>query len=625
MTQQPPASLLPALDLLRRGDRAGARRAIDAALLREPEEPALLGFGGLLAAQAGDEAGAIPYFRRALQATPQDLTMRINLATALVSTGALDEAAAVAAGHAEPKLLRIAAWVHQQQGRAGEAAAAYRNLLAAAPEDFESWNNLGNVLAEAGDLDGAITAFQRAITLRPDIVEMVINLSDVLARAERSGSRQAVMREAARVSPDDPRIQTELGLAEAGARDNEAAERAFRAAIRLDRHATAAWLELGLLLENLNRVDELAALVAEADAAGERGPEIGFLKAWALRRQNLFAEALPLAEAVPETISPIRRAQLLAELYERLGRPAEAFAAFAEMNRAALAAAPAPQGPSFREIVQANAALMTPALVASWTEVEIVPEPPSPVFIVGFPRSGTTLLDTLLMNLPNLHVLEELPVMADVEASVTGGLNLGTMTSGQARTLRRLYFNILAGLSPPPAGATVVDKHPLHMARMPMVHRLFPDAKVVLVERHPCDAVLSCFMANFQLNAAMRSFTDLEEAARTYDAVFTAWERAETLLPIRVHRVRYERMIEDLPGEMRPLLAFLGLPWDEKVLDNQGAAAERGQVRTASYAQVGEPIYQTAAGRWERYREQLAPILPILAPWAEKLGYGPLL
>jgi tetratricopeptide (TPR) repeat protein len=625
MTQQPPASLLPALDLLRRGDRAGARRAIDTALLREPGEPALLGFGGLLAAQAGDEAGAIPYFRRALAATPQDLAMRINLATALVSTGALDEAAAVAAGHEEPRLLRIAAWVHQQQGRADEAAAAYRSLLAAAPEDFESWNNLGNVLAEAGDLDGAITAFQRAITLRPDIVEMVINLSDVLARAERSRSRQAVVREAARVSPDDPRIQTELGLAEAGARDTEAAERAFRAAIRLDRHATAAWLELGLLFENLNRVDELAALVAEADAAGERGPEIGFLKAWALRRQNRFAEALPLAEAVPETISPIRRAQLLAELYERVGRPAEAFAAFGEMNRAALAAAPAPQGPSFREIVQANAALMTPALVASWTGIEVAPEPPSPIFIVGFPRSGTTLLDTLLMNLPNLHVLEELPIMADVEASVTGGLNLGTMTSGQARTLRRLYFNILAGLSPPPAGATVVDKHPLHMARMPMVHRLFPDAKVVLVERHPCDAVLSCFMANFQLNAAMRSFTDLEEAARTYDAVFTAWERAETLLPIRVHRVRYERMIEDLAGEMRPLLDFLGLDWDEKVLDNQGAAAGRGQVRTASYAQVGEPIYQRAAGRWERYREQLAPVLPILAPWAEKLGYGPLL
>ncbi len=621
MTQQPPASLLPALDLLRRGDRVGARRAIDSALLSEPDEPALLGFGGLLAAQAGDEAGAIPYFRRALAAAPQDLAMRINLATALVSTGALDEAGTVSAGFAEPKLLRIAAWVHQQQGRVAEAADAYRALLAAGPEDFEGWNNLGNVLAEAGELDAAIEAFRTAIRLRPDIVEMVINLSDVFARADRSWDRQAMMREAARVSPDDARIQTELGLAEAGVREFEAAEAAFRAAIRLDPRATAAWLELGLLLENLNRIDALAALVAEAEAAGERGPEIGFLKAWALRRQNRFEEALPLAEATPETINPVRRAQLLAELYDRLGRPAEAFAAFQAMNRAALAATPAAPGPSYCEIVAANAALMTPALVASWTEVEVPAEPASPIFIVGFPRSGTTLVDTLLMNLPDLHVLEELPVMADVEGSITGGVNLGMMTSKEARALRSFYFSFLDRLSPPPPGATVVDKHPLHMARMPMIHRLFPDAKIVLVERHPCDAVLSCFMANFQLNPAMRSFTELEEAARTYDAVFDAWTRAETLLPLRVHRIRYERMVEDLAGEMRPLLDFLGLDWDEKVLDNQAAAAERGHVRTASYAQVTEPIYRRAAGRWERYRAQLAPVLPILAPWAERMGY----
>ena len=102
----------------------------------------------------------------------------------------------------------------------------------------------------------------------------------------------------------------------------------------------------------------------------------------------------------------------------------------------------------------------------------------------------------------------------------------------------------------------MVDKYPLHMARMPLIHRLFPDAKIIFVERHPCDAVLSCFMANFQLNQAMRSFTDLEEAARLYDAVFDAWTRAETLLPLDVHRVRYERMVADLEGEMRAAARF---------------------------------------------------------------------
>jgi hypothetical protein len=128
-------------------------------------------------------------------------------------------------------------------------------------------------------------------------------------------------------------------------------------------------------------------------------------------------------------------------------------------------------------------------------------------------------------------------------------------------------------------------------------------------------------MANFQLNQAMREFTTLEGAARTYGAVFDHWTRAESLLPLQVHRIRYERMVNDLEGEMRPLLGFLGLDWDPKVLDNRAAAAKRDHIRTASYSQVTEPIYRRSAGRWERYRRQMEPVLPILAPWAERMGY----
>ena len=112
-----------------------------------------------------------------------------------------------------------------------------------------------------------------------------------------------------------------------------------------------------------------------------------------------------------------------------------------------------------------------------------------------------------------------------------------------------------------------------------------------------------------------------EEAARTYDAVFTNWSRARTLLPTASHTVRYERMVENLEGELRPLLAFLGLEWRDEVLDNQASAARRGTVRTASYAQIGQPLYQRASGRWQRYRTQMEPVLPILEPWIRKLGY----
>jgi len=619
---QPPASLAPALDLLRRGDRAGARAAVDAALGAEPDAPALIAFAGLLAAQAGDPRAAIPYFRRALAAAPGDVATRVNLATALVATGALDEAGAVCAeGGDDARLFRLAAYADQQGGRLAEAAAGYEKAVAAFPADFESWNNLGNLRAALGDFDGAIDALRQAIVLRPDRVEMVINLSNVLGDADRVETRQAVMREAAGIGPDNADVLVELGLAEAAARDFEAAERAYRAAIRLRPDSIAAYVELGLMLETQNRIEDLDALIDETDAKGLIGAEIGFLRGWSLRRQGRFAEALPLAEATPASINPVRRAQLLAEVHDRLGDPARAFAAFTEMNRAALAAQPRAAGPGYRSEVAAHAALLTPEHIAAWTRIEVDPRPPAPVFIVGFPRSGTTLLDTLLMNLSHLHVLEEMPVLDEVEAALGGAERLAALTSAEANALRSLYFEALDRVSPPGRDRMIVDKFPLHMARMPLISRIFPGAKIVFVERHPCDTVLSCFMSNFQLNRAMLSFTDLDEAARLYDAVLDSWTRATGLLPIDVHTIRYERMVDGLEGEMRPLLDYLGLPWDPRVLDNRGSADKRDYIRTASYAQVAEPIYARAAGRWERYREQMAPVLPILAPWAGRLGY----
>lgn len=618
----PPANLLPALAAFRRGDRAGARGEIDAALAREPRDFELLSFGGLLAAESGDPAGAAGYFRRALAAAPADLGTRINLATALVATGALDEAGEVSgAGGGDPKLLRIAAYVHQEKGRLDQAAAAYEAVTAVFPEDFESWNNLGNVRAARGEGEAALEAFERAIQLRPDIVEIYLNASEALASVERHEARQRLLRAAVEIAPNDAKVLTELGLAESSVRAYAESEAAYREALRIDPRFLSAYLELGLLYENLNRVDDLAALVAQAEANGMADAELGFLRAWTLRRQGRFAEAQPLAEAIPATIHPVRRARLIAEIADRLGQTDRAFDAFTEMNQATLALRQPHYATSYREDVEKSAALLTPEWAGSWTGIEVESEPASPIFLVGFPRSGTTLLDTLLMNIPSLHVLEESPIFTEVDLALGDEARLAGLGAEDANRLRRFYFELLQEMAPPAPGQTILDKHPLRMARMPILHRLFPGAKVIFLERHPCDVVLSCFMANFQLNHAMRSFTDLEEAARTYDAVFETWTRATSLLPIDVHRIRYERMVEDLEGEMRPLLDFLGLPWDPKVLDNQAAAAERGHVKTASYSQVTEPIYKRAAGRWQRYRKQLEPVLPILAPWAERMGY----
>jgi tetratricopeptide (TPR) repeat protein len=513
------------------------------------------------------------------------------------------------------------AYQELEQGNFQAAAESYADIVNHHPDDFEAWNNLGNAYSKLDNIEGAIAAFEQAIALRPDVSVLYINLSKTLVLVDRLEDRQKVMRQAADYAPHNVEVLTELGLAESAMQNYATAERAYRMAIDLAPEYMPAYLELGLLLENLNRLDALEEMLDYANSCGAHGSVLDFLKAWLFRRQGRFQEALPLTLATPETISPVRRAQLLAEIYDRLGETQRAFECFEMMNRIASDLSQVTKGRKYGDDVQEVTDLLTYEKVISWSQIQLELAPPSPIFILGFPRSGTTLLDTLLMNIPNFHILEELPIMRQVELALGDQNRISNIEPKEAAALRARYFESLQIISPAYHGQVIVDKAPLHMARVPIIHRIFPDAKFVFVERHPCDVVLSCFMANFQLNRAMRHFTTLEGAAELYDKVFESWSRARSLLPMKVHTVRYENMVANLEAEMRPLLQFLGVEWNASVLDNRAAASKREHIRTASYAQVAEPIYNHAAGRWQRYRTQMKPVLPRLVPWATKMKY----
>ncbi len=159
------------------------------------------------------------------------------------------------------------------------------------------------------------------------------------------------------------------------------------------------------------------------------------------------------------------------------------------------------------------------------------------------------------------------------------------------------------------------------MNAVPLIRRLFPDARIILALRHPCDVVLSCYVTNFRLNDGMSNFVKLDTAAELYDISFAYLERVQQLMPTPTHRVVYENVVADRDRELRALFDFLGLDWHDAVLDHETTARGRGRIKTASYAQVVEPIYNRSAGRWRNYRKHLDPILPILRPWAEKFGY----
>lgn len=645
-----------------RGDFATARTQGEAILRAQPANAAVLQFLGVVSAQAGDAARGADYFRKAMAHGGDTPDNRINLAKALLALGRADEAAALCDDPGVrdlPDIQRLRADILKAQGQAGDAVWIYEGLVAANPQDFDAWNNLGNARLAQGDLENALIALQQARLVRPRSALVHINMGRVLLALDRHQDACLVFEEAhkldpndpvpllelgrtltalghaqsalpalgtaARLDPRDPQIFLAIGIAFADVANLAQAEQAYRFAIKAEPTLGAPYLNLGILLERDNRVDALDRLIADADAAGAAGGEIDYLRALSLRRQGRLAEALAMARAIAsDALDRSMVEQFIGELADRLGRTDEAAAAFAEMNRAA---ALSPLGQSvdrgaYQRDIERIEAATTADWYAGWASVSPTADRPAPAFLVGFPRSGTTLLDTILMGHSKVHVLEELPIIEQIGQSLGDFTRIADLGAAEIAALRARYFDELDKLSPPPADALVIDKNPLSMLSMPLIHRLFPDARIILAMRHPADVVLSCYMQNFKPTEAMSSFLDLTNASRTYDRIFRYWEKCRDFLPLDVHMLRYEAMVADTEAAVRPLFDFLGLDWEEAALDHQRTALDRGHIRTPSYAQVTEPVYARASGRWTRYRETMRYALPVLAPWADRYGYS---
>jgi len=327
--------------------------------------------------------------------------------------------------------------------------------------------------------------------------------------------------------------------------------------------------------------------------------------------------------AVAGAFETARQAQLLGQLNDGAGNYAEAWAAFSQMNEIQRAdpSQPEQRALAYRQSIRNNLAATTPDWAEAWTDADVTDGRPSPAFLLGFPRSGTTLLDTILMGHPQVEVLEEEPTFHLAGEILADFPHLPQLSPDAIQAARNAYFDVVAKRTPMAPGKLIVDKNPLYTVALPLIRRIFPDAKIILAMRHPCDVVFSCFTTNFKLNDGMSNFLRLDTTADLYDLCFTSFDRMQSLLPMASHMVKYENVVADRERELRGLFDFLGLGWSDAVLDHQSTAIKRGRIKTASYSQVAEPIYTRSSGRWLNYREYLEPVIPVLRPFIEKFGY----
>lgn len=248
------------------------------------------------------------------------------------------------------------------------------------------------------------------------------------------------------------------------------------------------------------------------------------------------------------------------------------------------------------------------------------------MFVVGFPRSGTTMLETMLDAHPVLAGMDERAFVQDlIDAMARNGRaypdDLGILEEAECAELRALYFDLAATRARVPAGQRIVDKNPLNIMRLPLIARLFPEARIILALRHPCDVVLSNYMQTFRSPAYVALTATIESTARGYADTFAFWLDQVAVLAPNVLELRYEDVVDDIDAQSRRIADFVGVDWDARMVNFHERAKERGFIATPSYHQVVEPINRKGVARWERYRRHLAPAIPFLQPYIERWNY----
>jgi tetratricopeptide (TPR) repeat protein len=489
----------------------------------------------------------------------------------LYSTGQFNEAlnAANALLRAHPDegiLFTLAGLIHAAMLQYEPAIESLRRAIELKPDVPDSHHFLGNTLLQKGDTPEALGHFERAIELRPDYLEAHNKLCEGLERSNRLDELQQAL---TRARQHCPGAHPALALREA---------------------------------ELLKRKGEFEAARARLEGS-----------AWQAADDDTRETA----------------AYLLADLCDRLDAADEAFRYAEEANRITRAglAAQRLDPDAYFQLLDKLTRTFTDLDDSGWQAAEADGNRAEPVFLVGFPRSGTTLLNTILQTHSEVQVLEEVSTVYQLESEFLksfGGYSEGltALDAGGIERLRQTYFDAVdAHIPRAEQGSLLVDKLPLNLVHAGLIHRVFPRARFLFAQRHPCDAVLSCYMRNFRLNEAMISCTEMAAAAKLYDRVMTLWSLYRDTFPLAVHTVRYESLITDFEATVSDCLAFIGLEWEQGIRNYMHTEINRGRIGTPSYNQVTEDLYGAASGRWERYRAHLEPVLPVLMPWAQRLGY----
>lgn len=536
------------------------------------------------------------------------------------------------------------------------------------PQAPESWSALGVALLEHSDVAGAEAAFTRSVQLRPtgpglrgwaecaaragDLPRAVglltvarsrgllslgdwLRLGELAAAANDLAAATLALATYTRHAPEDARGWLHRAIVCTRSGSAQLALPMLDRAIALDPQLVDAHANRAVVLETLSRLSEAEHSAQKALEAHAGHPLAVLCLARVLRRQQRTAEARTVLLALPDDrLTPSQRSQKYADLGQCADQEGEidtAWEAFGTMNRHAKARPAVALGQSDQWEAMVGLLAEQGEDLARFASTCTPPAEPghAPVFVMGFPRSGTTLLERLLGAHPQLvptdeprvtdQLLREWPqLLPEVPPYPTG---LHHLDGAQRHRLREAWHRLMRaerpGIDPK---LHIIDKVPLNLVHLPLLHAIFPESPKVVLLRDPRDSALSCFMQDFAPGRVNNRMMDMDNIVRVQARAFRAFAAMRDALAEHLHILRYEDLTIDHTTVVQSLLTGMGFGAGPPIGDHRQGLGNT-HITTPSYARVTQPVDTTACQRWHRYAHHLRPWRPILDQTAQVLGY----
>ena len=511
-----------------------------------------------------------------------------------------------------------------QSGDAVAAAAKVRAVLSAHPNHFAGRHLMALIGHALNENEGSLALLRVLHSERPSDAAVLENLALAERRAGHGAAALEALKSLIELTPQSATAWSRLAASQLDAGDEQLAEQSFRRAISIRPHHLEALEGLGRFLEARGRLDELSALLEDAP----HSTMIALLRGQLAARTGDAVEATALFQSVLRSgdAPPAQRALAAARLGRALESQAKyvaAYEAFAQGNQLAQSLAKADD--TFDPYSLETVAVMRRTLASgTWRHLQSGTSEHAPAFLLGFPRSGTTLLDRMLDAHPRLRVLEETNPLARVLSRVyamNGSLDPLAIDDSAAASLAGEYLEAARSLSGEAGGSVTIDKLPLNSVMLPLIFRLFPKARILFAVRDPRDVVFSCWAQAFDLNAAMQRFLSWPSTVTYYREVMSLALAALDRFSLSHSHVRYETLVKSPREAVEPALRLLDLDW-EPAMRNYRVGVQGKVVDTPSYDQVDRPLYHSSIGRWRHYRFALSDSLNGLNELIGRLGYS---